>query len=61
MESPAAPANVSARMIRRDRLLLWLPHALVLLAVLVLYRDVLAKLILAWQVDENYSHGFLIV
>ncbi len=61
MESPAAPANVSARAIRRDRVLPWLPHAIVLVAVLVLYRDVIAKLVLAWQTDGNYSHGFLIV
>jgi len=61
MESPSAPAAVSARAMRRDRLLPWLTHALVLVAVLVLYRDVMAKLVVAWQTDENYSHGFLIV
>jgi len=61
MESPTAPAGVSARAIRRERLPRWLPHLIVLVSVLVLYRDVLARLMIAWRVDENYSHGWLIV
>lgn len=27
----------------------------------LLYRDVIAKLVHDWYVDDNYSHGFLIV
>src|SRR5262245_13375430 len=27
----------------------------------ILYRDVIAKLVMDWYVDENYSHGFLVV
>ena len=30
-------------------------------AILVVYRDVLTRLVDAWLVDGNYSHGFLIV
>ena len=35
--------------------------ALVALGVLILYFDVLAKLVSAWRTDDNYSHGFFIV
>jgi exosortase len=35
--------------------------ALVALSFLLLYRDVIFKLIRDWSHDENYSHGFLIV
>jgi hypothetical protein len=28
---------------------------------LFLYRDVLRKLVHDWSVDENYSHGFLVI
>src|SRR5437870_13818916 len=26
-----------------------------------LYRDVIAKLVHDWSIDENYSHGFLVI
>jgi exosortase len=35
--------------------------ALIALSFLLLYRDVLFKLVRDWSHDENYSHGFLIV
>jgi exosortase len=35
--------------------------ALIAIGVLILYADVLAKLLLAWRTDDNYSHGFFIV
>jgi exosortase len=39
-----------------------LPPIIVLLAsFLFLYRDVIAKLIHDWSIDENYSHGFLVI
>lgn len=34
---------------------------LVSAGVLLLYHDVLAKLVLAWRTDDNYSHGFFIL
>ncbi len=39
----------------------WVSYSLVLaIAWLVLYYDVLRRLVSDWRVDENYSHGFLI-
>jgi exosortase len=35
--------------------------ALIAIGVLILYADVLTKLLLAWRTDDNYSHGFFIV
>src|SRR6476620_9577044 len=34
---------------------------LLLASFLFLYRDVIAKLIHDWSIDENYSHGFLVI
>ena len=44
---------------RTSRSALWL--ALVVAAFAVLYHDVLARLVHDWYIDDNYSHGFLIV
>lgn len=35
--------------------------ALVLVGLVILYHEVIAKLVLAWWTDDNYSHGFFIV
>jgi exosortase len=35
--------------------------ALVAIGLLILYADVLTKLLSAWRTDDNYSHGFFIV
>lgn len=43
------------------RLALALALVLPLIGVAVLYWDVILKLVHHWSVDENYSHGFLIV
>jgi exosortase len=42
---------------RRMAALLILPLA----SFLFLYRDVISKLIHDWSIDENYSHGFLVI
>ncbi len=35
--------------------------SVLLVSFLFLYRDVIAKLIHDWSIDENYSHGFLVI
>jgi len=42
---------------KRLSLLMVLPAA----SFLFLYRDVISKLIHDWSIDENYSHGFLVI
>ena len=59
--SGSVPAGAPAYLPRVRPGTAWLPLAAVALAFLVLYRDVLVKLVRDWSVDENYSHGFLIV
>ena len=39
----------------------WIAAGLVTAGFVLLYWDVVAKLVLAWYTDDNYSHGFLIV
>jgi exosortase len=39
----------------------FLPFLLLVGSFAFLYRDVIAKLVHDWSIDENYSHGFLIV
>jgi exosortase len=39
----------------------WILVVLLLGSFALLYRDVMGKLIHDWMVDENYSHGFLII
>jgi exosortase len=39
----------------------WAAGALVAAGFAVLYWQVIAKLVMAWWTDDNYSHGFLIV
>src|SRR5882672_229643 len=39
----------------------WLAFALVVIGFATLYWEVIAKLVVAWWTDDNYSHGFLIV
>ena len=39
----------------------WAAAALIAAGFVVVYWDVVAKLVLAWYTDDNYSHGFLIV
>ena len=38
-----------------------IPSLLLFASFAILYRDVIAKLVQDWWVDDNYSHGFLIV
>src|SRR3954467_11395313 len=35
--------------------------AALVLSVLIVYRDILTKLVHDWATDGNYSHGFLVV
>lgn len=39
----------------------WVAVALVVAGFALLYRQVMAKLVMDWYNDDNYSHGFLIV
>ena len=39
----------------------WTAAALIAAGFVALYWDVVAKLVMAWYTDDNYSHGFLIV
>lgn len=39
----------------------WTAAALIVAGFVALYWDVVAKLVMAWYTDDNYSHGFLIV
>ncbi len=55
------PTMTSDSVESKSRLALFVPLVLVTLSFAVLYRDVIAKLVSDWSIDENYSHGFLIV
>ena len=55
------PTMTSDSVESKSRLALFVPLVLVSLSFAVLYRDVIAKLVRDWSIDENYSHGFLIV
>jgi exosortase len=39
----------------------WTAAALIAAGFVVLYWEVVSKLVMAWYTDDNYSHGFLIV
>lgn len=39
----------------------WTAAALIAAGFVLVYWDVIAKLVMAWYTDDNYSHGFLIV
>jgi exosortase len=39
----------------------WLLFTLLAVSFMFLYRDVIAKLVTDWTIDENYSHGFLVI
>jgi exosortase len=39
----------------------WIAAGLIGAGFILLYWEVIAKLVLAWYTDDNYSHGFLIV
>lgn len=56
--SPAAPERNFAHLMLRKPAAAWV---LLLGSFLFLYRDVLVGLVRDWAIDDNYSHGFLIL
>jgi EpsI family protein len=56
-----APAGSAENSHMPRRLVLALALVLPVVGLAILYQDVIAKLVHDWSVDENYSHGFLIV
>jgi len=50
--------SVAGLQLTKNRIVL---YGILLLSFITLYRNVIAKLIQDWSIDENYSHGYLVL